>query len=151
MVLYFWFDVACVLQLPSDKRSTFSRVYGYSLLGIIFFHVAVNICMTIGLAPVIGITNNTMIDKSLLIIDNIEFNKLPINKDLYANISASYINIQNLKIKQYNNDGSYVLWKFITKNSNLEDFRIHYTNQGRKELINKNGEQIFILLYYSPS
>lgn len=100
--------------------------------------------------PIIGLsildTNNTMIDKSLLIIDNIEFNKLPINKDLYANISASYINIQNLKIKQYNNDEILCSMEIHAKNSNLEDFRIpHYTNQGRKELINKNGEQI---LYY---
>jgi rod shape determining protein RodA len=38
------------------QRSTFSRVYAYCVAGIFFFHIAVNICVTIGLAPVIGIT-----------------------------------------------------------------------------------------------
>ncbi|HJY23275.1 MAG TPA: FtsW/RodA/SpoVE family cell cycle protein, partial [Hanamia sp.] len=28
----------------------------YSVAAILFFHIAINICMTIGLAPVIGIT-----------------------------------------------------------------------------------------------
>ena len=37
------------------QRSTFSRVYGYSIAGILFVHVAINIGMTIGLVPVIGI------------------------------------------------------------------------------------------------
>ncbi len=100
--------------------------------------------------PIIGLSildvNNTMLDKSLLIIDNITFNKLLINKDLYANISASDLNIQNLKIKQYNNDEILCSMEIHAKNSNLEDFKIpNYTNQGRKELIVKNDEQI---LYY---
>ncbi len=41
--------------LAERQRSTFSRVYGYSVACILFFHLAVNIGMTIGLAPVIGI------------------------------------------------------------------------------------------------
>lgn len=45
-----------IIKLAERQRSTFSRVYAYSVAGIIFFHVAVNICVTIGLAPVIGIT-----------------------------------------------------------------------------------------------
>lgn len=45
-----------IVFLAERQRSTFSRVYAYSVAGIIFFHVAVNICVTIGLAPVIGIT-----------------------------------------------------------------------------------------------
>jgi len=45
-----------ILFIAERQRSIFSRVYGYSVAAIIFFHVAVNICMTIGLAPVIGIT-----------------------------------------------------------------------------------------------
>ncbi|MBQ2077447.1 MAG: FtsW/RodA/SpoVE family cell cycle protein, partial [Bacteroidales bacterium] len=36
-------------------RSTFSRIYGYGVASILFFHVAINIGMTIGLAPVVGI------------------------------------------------------------------------------------------------
>ena len=45
-----------ILFIAERQRSTFSRVYAYSVAGIIFFHVAVNVCVTIGLAPVIGIT-----------------------------------------------------------------------------------------------
>jgi len=45
-----------ILLIAERQRSTFSRVYAYSVASIIFFHVAINICMTIGLAPVIGIT-----------------------------------------------------------------------------------------------
>ena len=45
-----------IIWIAERQRSTFSRVYAYSVAGIIFFHVSVNICVTIGLAPVIGIT-----------------------------------------------------------------------------------------------
>ena len=45
-----------IIMIAERQRSVFSRVYAYSVASIIFFHVAVNICMTIGLAPVIGIT-----------------------------------------------------------------------------------------------
>ena len=45
-----------IIKIAERQRSTFSRVYAYSVAGIIFFHVSVNICVTIGLAPVIGIT-----------------------------------------------------------------------------------------------
>ena len=45
-----------ILFIAERQRSTYSRVYAYSVAGIIFFHVAVNVCVTIGLAPVIGIT-----------------------------------------------------------------------------------------------
>jgi rod shape determining protein RodA len=45
-----------IVYIAERQRSTFSRVYAYSVAAILFFHVAINICMTIGLAPVIGIT-----------------------------------------------------------------------------------------------
>jgi len=41
--------------LAERQRSVFSRIYGYSVAVILFFHFAVNIGMTIGLMPVIGI------------------------------------------------------------------------------------------------
>jgi rod shape determining protein RodA len=41
--------------LAERQKSTFSRVFGYGVVGIIFFHFTVNIAMTIGLFPVIGI------------------------------------------------------------------------------------------------
>ena len=44
-----------IILLAERQRSTFSRVYGYSIAGIFFVHVAINIGMTIGLVPVIGI------------------------------------------------------------------------------------------------
>jgi rod shape determining protein RodA len=45
-----------IIFIAERQRSTFSRVYAYAVAGIMFFHIAINICMTIGLAPVIGIT-----------------------------------------------------------------------------------------------
>ena len=44
-----------LVYLSERQKSTFSRVFGYSVIGIIFFHFTVNIAMTIGLFPVIGI------------------------------------------------------------------------------------------------
>ncbi|MEO7834114.1 MAG: rod shape-determining protein RodA, partial [Ginsengibacter sp.] len=55
ILLYMGFMLRIVF-LAERQRSTFSRVYAYSVAAIIFFHVSINICMTIGLAPVIGIT-----------------------------------------------------------------------------------------------
>ncbi len=45
-----------IVFLAERQRSTFSRVYAYCVASILFFHVAVNVCVTVGLAPVIGIT-----------------------------------------------------------------------------------------------
>jgi rod shape determining protein RodA len=44
-----------IIFMAERQRSTFSRVYGYGIAGILFVHVAINIGMTIGLVPVIGI------------------------------------------------------------------------------------------------
>jgi len=44
-----------LIFLAERNRSKFSRVYGYCVASILFFHFMVNIGMTIGLAPVIGI------------------------------------------------------------------------------------------------
>lgn len=55
VLLYVLFMLRIVF-IAERQRSTFSRVYAYSVAAIIFFHVSINICMTIGLAPVIGIT-----------------------------------------------------------------------------------------------
>lgn len=45
-----------IILIAERQRSTFSRVYAYAVAAILFFHIGINICMTIGLAPVIGIT-----------------------------------------------------------------------------------------------
>ena len=44
-----------LVTLAERQRSQFSRVYGYGVACILFFHIAINISMTIGIAPVIGI------------------------------------------------------------------------------------------------
>ena len=44
-----------IIKLAERQRSSFSRIYGYGVASILFFHVAVNIGMTIGMVPVIGI------------------------------------------------------------------------------------------------
>jgi len=44
-----------IVYLSERQHSDFSRIYGYATVGIFFFHFVINIGMTIGLAPVIGI------------------------------------------------------------------------------------------------
>jgi rod shape determining protein RodA len=44
-----------VVTIAERQRSKFSRIYGYGVACILFFHIAINIGMTIGLVPVIGI------------------------------------------------------------------------------------------------
>lgn len=44
-----------IIAIAERQRSTFSRCYAYGVASVLFFHIAINICMTIGLAPVIGI------------------------------------------------------------------------------------------------
>ncbi len=44
-----------IITLAERQKSAFSRIYGYAIAGIIFTHFAINIGMTIGLVPVIGI------------------------------------------------------------------------------------------------
>jgi rod shape determining protein RodA len=44
-----------ILFMAERQRSPFSRIYGYGVAAVLFFHLAVNVGMTIGLAPVIGI------------------------------------------------------------------------------------------------
>ncbi|GAB2788387.1 rod shape-determining protein RodA [Rhabdobacter roseus] len=47
--------IARLIVLAERQRTRFARVYGYCVAGIIFFHFLINIGMTIGLMPVIGI------------------------------------------------------------------------------------------------
>lgn len=44
-----------LVNMAERQKSTFSRIYGYSVAMILFFHFAVNIGMTMGLVPIIGI------------------------------------------------------------------------------------------------
>lgn len=44
-----------IVRIAERQRSAFSRIYAYSVVSILFFHITVNISMTIGLFPIIGI------------------------------------------------------------------------------------------------
>jgi rod shape determining protein RodA len=44
-----------IVTVAERQRSVFSRCYAYGVASVVFFHITINICMTIGLAPVIGI------------------------------------------------------------------------------------------------
>jgi len=55
VVVLFVLMISRLVILAERQRSRFARVYGYCVAGIIFFHFLVNIGMTIGLMPVIGI------------------------------------------------------------------------------------------------
>jgi rod shape determining protein RodA len=44
-----------IVTIAERQRSTFSRCYAYGVASVFFFHIAINVAMTIGLAPVIGI------------------------------------------------------------------------------------------------
>jgi rod shape determining protein RodA len=49
------FLILRVIFMAERQRSAFSRIYGYGVASVLFFHLAVNIGMTIHLMPVIGI------------------------------------------------------------------------------------------------
>jgi rod shape determining protein RodA len=54
IVFLFMFMLVRIIIIAERQRSTFNRVYAYSVAMIIFYHFAVNIGMNIGFAPVIG-------------------------------------------------------------------------------------------------
>ncbi len=44
-----------IVTVAERQRSVFSRCYAYGVAAVFFFHIAINVAMTVGLAPVIGI------------------------------------------------------------------------------------------------
>lgn len=44
-----------IIYLAEKQKLVFSRIYGYCVASIIFFHIAINVGMVSGLTPVIGI------------------------------------------------------------------------------------------------
>ena len=54
VILYMGLFIRLIL-MAERQRSRFSRLYGYGVASILFFHFAINIGMTLGLVPVIGI------------------------------------------------------------------------------------------------
>lgn len=55
LIILFLILLFRLIRMAERQRSNFSRIYGYGVASIIFFHFTVNIGMTIGLLPVIGI------------------------------------------------------------------------------------------------
>src|SRR6186997_1057306 len=44
-----------IITVAERQRSVFSRCYAYGVGAVFFFHIVINLAMTVGLAPVIGI------------------------------------------------------------------------------------------------
>jgi rod shape determining protein RodA len=44
-----------IVAVAERQRSVFSRCYAYGVAAVFFFHIGINVAMTVGLAPVIGI------------------------------------------------------------------------------------------------
>ena len=55
-VLGLYLTLLCrIVYVAERQKSVFGRTYGYCVASVLFFHVAVNVGMTLGLAPVVGI------------------------------------------------------------------------------------------------
>ena len=55
LLMIYLFIIIRILVIAERQRSTFNRIYAYSVGMFIFYHFAINIGMNIGFAPVIGI------------------------------------------------------------------------------------------------
>ncbi|NEM96598.1 rod shape-determining protein RodA [Pontibacter burrus] len=55
LIVLFLLLLTRIVNIAERQKSVFARTYGYCVASIIFFHFLVNIGMTIGLAPVVGI------------------------------------------------------------------------------------------------
>jgi rod shape determining protein RodA len=55
VIILFIFLILRVFSIADRQKSRFAQAYGYAVGSIIFFHFMINIGMTIGLFPVIGI------------------------------------------------------------------------------------------------
>ncbi len=55
VILLELFLIIRIIFMAERQRSPFSRIYGYGVASVLFFHLTINIGMTIGLMPVIGI------------------------------------------------------------------------------------------------
>lgn len=55
LLLLYLFMIFRIIFIAERQRSTFSRCYAYGVASVLFFHILINIGMTVGLVPVIGI------------------------------------------------------------------------------------------------
>lgn len=55
VVLFFILLIGRIYFVAERQRSSFSRIYGYGVASVLLFHFTINVGMTLGLMPVIGI------------------------------------------------------------------------------------------------
>lgn len=55
ILIVFFALIFRIIFIAERQRSAFTRIYAYGVASILFFHLTINIGMTIGLAPVVGI------------------------------------------------------------------------------------------------
>ena len=55
LLIIYLFLLFRIIMVAERQRSVFSRCYAYGVAAVFFFHIAINLSMTVGLAPVIGI------------------------------------------------------------------------------------------------
>ncbi|MDX9746950.1 MAG: rod shape-determining protein RodA [Paludibacter sp.] len=55
VLIIYWLLLMRILTIAERQRETFHRVYAYSVVSILFFHLMINVGMVLGLMPVIGI------------------------------------------------------------------------------------------------
>ncbi|MFO7825768.1 MAG: rod shape-determining protein RodA [Cyclobacterium sp.] len=55
MISLFVIFLLRLVFLAERQKTRFSRIYGYCVIGLLFFHFSINIAMTVGLFPVVGI------------------------------------------------------------------------------------------------
>lgn len=55
LLLLYLFMIFRIITIAEKQRSSFTRVYAYGVASVLFFHIFINIGMTIGIVPVIGI------------------------------------------------------------------------------------------------
>jgi len=55
VILLYAFMIIRIIKNSEKSRGAFTRIYGYCLASCLFMHLLINVGMTIGLMPVIGI------------------------------------------------------------------------------------------------
>lgn len=55
VLILYWLLFMRLIKIAERQKETFSRVYAYCVLSILFFHVMINVGMVLGIMPVIGI------------------------------------------------------------------------------------------------
>jgi rod shape determining protein RodA len=55
VLLLYWLLLMRLLSIAERQRESFNRIYAYSVVSILFFHLMINVGMVLGIMPVIGI------------------------------------------------------------------------------------------------